>query len=52
MYGCPAHGAELGDLLLFAAVRIHRPDVGDEALLVEAPPDDALAVGEKNGPPS
>jgi len=36
---------------LIAAVEPHRPDVGDEPRLVEAP-DDPRAVGEKNGPPS
>ncbi len=34
-------------LALVGAVQIHRPDVGDQAAFVEAPPDDALAVGRE-----
>ncbi len=45
--GRPAHRLEVGDLLLVGAVEVHRPDVGDEALLVEAPPQDLLAVGRE-----
>jgi hypothetical protein len=38
--------------LLIAAVEVHRPDVGDEPLLVEAAPDDLLPSCVKKGPPS
>ena len=41
----PAHRLEVGDLLGVGAVGVHRPDVGDEPLLVEAAPQDLLAVG-------
>ena len=37
----PAHGAEIRDLLLIAAVGLHRPDVSNKAGHVEPPPDDA-----------
>jgi hypothetical protein len=47
--GCPAHRAEVRDLPLVRAVQLHRPDVGDEAALVEPPPDDAGAVRGKEG---
>ena len=45
----PAHRAEVGQLPLVRAVEVHRPHVGDEAVLAEAPPDDAGTVGEEEG---
>ena len=50
MYGAQLIDAELRDLPRVGAVEVHRPDVGDEPLLVEAAPDDALAVGREEGP--
>ena len=43
----PAHGGEVGDLLLVGAVRLHRPDVGDQPVLLEVTPDDAAVLGEE-----
>ncbi len=45
--GRPAHRAEIGQLLLVAAVELHAPDVSDQAVFVEVAPDDALAVREE-----
>ena len=45
----PAHRAEVGQLPLVGAVGVHRPDIGDQAVLAEAPPDDAGTVGEEEG---
>ena len=45
----PAHRAEVGQLPLVRAVEIHRPDVGYQAVLAEAPPDDAGTVSEEEG---
>jgi hypothetical protein len=50
--GRPAHRLEVGELTIVGAIQVHRVHVGDHPVVVEAPPDDALAVGEKKGPPS
>ena len=44
--GRPAHGPEVGEPALVAPVRIHRPDVRNQPVLREAPPDDPRPVGE------
>ena len=40
----PRHRAKIGEALYVRAVELHRVNVRVHALLVEAPPEDALAV--------
>ena len=47
MYGAQLIAPKSRDLPLVGAVQVHRPDVGDQALLVESAPDDPLAVGRE-----
>ena len=46
----PAHRPEIRHLVRTPAVRIHRPHVGDEPVLGEPAPYDALTVGGEKGP--
>jgi hypothetical protein len=46
----PAHRAEVRDPTLVRAIRLHRPDVGDDAGHVETAPDDAGAIVREEGP--
>ena len=43
----PRHRFEVRDSFLVRTVELHRPDVGDHSVLLEMPPDDALAVRRK-----
>src|SRR5262249_17860276 len=50
LVGRPAHRAEVGDSPYVRAIGLHRVDVGNEALPVEAAPDDTPAVVGKERP--
>ncbi len=39
----------MGNLVLVRAVGTHGPNLGDNPILGEAPPDDATAVGAEEG---
>ena len=46
----PRHATEVGDLPHVGAIELHREDVGEKAVLFEAAPKNALAVGREERP--